>query len=286
MTYWNEIEDSHVRFWGPERYQSYYKIKDEMNVQGYRGDILQSSDILYLGSCDVMSSIPDNNARWPMLLHNNKHLNHPFIALATVGSGLPSMVRRLYSYIQNFGAPKLIYMTVPRFDGHEFVNKSGKCYNVSSRIGSANYCKKVNLIDDEELAVWLAQLAANRRLNNPHNTQYILEERFAFIETLCKAHNMKLKWTFNPSDAGIAVLYRNLPVIEHISDFMKASFVGIPEIKDQLFDRTIGPETHLEIYNKFIGVDSWDFSKISTIAESNFNWMKEKYGIDLIKMEE
>jgi hypothetical protein len=233
-----------------------------------------------------MTNLTDKTQRWSELVHAKLHADQPFIALGTVATGLPTMVRRLYSYIQNFGAPETVYMTVPRFDGYEFVNKSGECYNVSSRVGSANFCHRAELVDDEEHAIWLMQLEANKKLNNIHNVKYILEERFAFIETLCKAHSMKLKWTFNPSDAAIAVLYRNCGIFEDISDFMKDSFVGNPEIKDHVFDRSIGPETHQEIYSKFINNEKWDYTKLCEVAEANFKWSKSRYGSEMIKMED
>jgi hypothetical protein len=286
MTYWNEKDDSHIRFWNTDVYGSYWRIRDQINEEGYRGDKLQPSEVVFLGTCDIMTNLLDGSQRWSELVHNELHKDQPFIVLGTVASGLPSMVRRLYSYIQNFGAPKIVYMTIPRFDGYEFVNKSGKCYNASSRVGSTNFCRKVDLIDDEEHIVWLMQLEVNKRLNNIHNMQYIIEERFAFIETLCKAHNIKLKWTFNPSDAAISVLYKNKQVFENISNFMKDAFVGMPSVKDHVFDRSIGIETHKEIYNKFIYNEKWDYEKLCNIAESNYQWSVEKYGNNLIKMEE
>jgi hypothetical protein len=142
------------------------------------------------------------------------------------------------------------------------------------------------MIDDEEHVIWLMQLEANKKLNNIHNVQYILEERFAFIETICKANSIKLKWTFNPSDAAITVLYRNHRVFEYISNFMKDAFVGNPEVKDHMFDRSIGPETHKEIYNKFIGDEKWNYNKLCEVAEYNFKWLGRQYGNELIKMEE
>jgi hypothetical protein len=286
MTYWNEINDSHIQFWNTEIYESYWRIRDQITDEGYRGDKLQSSEVIFLGTCDIMSNLAVGELRWPCLVHANLHSEQPLIALGTVASGLPTMVRRLYSYIQNFGAPKIIYMTVPRFDGYEFVNKSGKCYNASTRVGSANFCKNAGFIDNDEHITWLMQLETNKKLNNIHNMQYMIEERFAFIETICKAYSIKLKWTFNPSDAAIAVLYRNCSVFENISNFMKDAYVGNPEIKDHAFDRSIGANTHREIYNKFVGNEKWDYDKLCKVAELNFKWSTERYGNELIKMEQ
>ena len=285
MTYWNEINDSHIQFWDTPLYDSYYRIRSQINSQGYRGDVLQSSKVLYLGTCDVMTDLFDGKDRWSALVHTALHPDQPYIALGTVASGLPSMVRRLYAYIQNFGAPKYLYMTVPRFDGYEYVNKSGKCYNVSSRVGSAKFCKSADIVDDDELNTWIMQLNANRGLNNIHNMQYMIEERFAFIETLCKAHNIELKWTFNPSDAAVYVLKNNVSIFENISKFMKDSFVGLPSVKDHVFDRSIGIQTHREVCDKFLNRETWDYDVLCSKAETNYIWLKTWYGDELKSLE-
>jgi len=285
MTYWNEINDSHIHFWDTDLYPSYYRLRDQNNQNGYRGDELQPSEVLYLGTCDIQTNLSNGKDRWSSLHHEQFYPAQPYIALGTVASGLPTMVRRLYSYIQNFNAPKYVYMTIPRFDGYEFVNKSGNCYNASSRVGSAKFCLRAEFVDKDEFNTWVMQLEANRQLNNVHNMQYMIEERFAFIETICKAHNITLKWTFNPSDASIVVLNKNIAVFENISNFMKDSYVGIPIIKDHMFDRSIGVETHKEIFNKFSNPENWDYNRLREQAELNYDWLKNQYGNELIHLE-
>jgi hypothetical protein len=287
MKYWEEDDDSHIRFGDTDLYRVRGSLDGKLSSEGYLCEKLQKSNVLYLGSCDVMSSMTDKDKRWSVLLHKELHADQPFIALGTIGSGFPSMVRRLHSFVKNHGAPKIVYMTIPRFDGYEYVNKSGKCYNVSSRVGSARFSLKTGLVDHIEHNTWQIQLSANRQLNNPNNTQYILEERFSFIELLCRAYNTELKWTFNPSDASIVVLKENLQAFEHISEFMKQSFVGLPVIQDQLPDRSIGFGTHWEIYKKFTtNKESWDYEKFCEVAEKNYSWMKDKYGDSMINAEE
>lgn len=282
MNYWKEVTDSHIQFSNSTAYQTCRSIREDINEQGYAGDILAPSEAVFLGTCDIMSTIPHKEKHWARRVHALKHSNSPFIALGTIGSGLPTMVRRLYSYIENYGAPTYLYMTVPRFDGYEFVNTSGKCYNVSSRRGSAYFSKKNNLVNEAELLTWITQLDANKQLNNPHNTQYMLEERFAFVETLCKYNNIQLKWTFNPTDAATVVLHNNLKAVDKISNYMKETFVGLAQIKDHGRDRSIGPETHSEIYNKFIGHETWNFDILCKQADLNLNWMHSTYSDNLI----
>lgn len=285
MTYWNEINDSHIQFWNTDKYPSYYNVSGEFTDEGYRGDKLQHSKVLFLGTCDIMTNFSDGLQRWSAKLHKHYYSDQPYIALGTVASGLPTMVRRLYSYIQNFGAPEKLFMTIPRFDGYEFVNKSGKCYNASSREGSARFCEKANLVDPHEASAWLTQIEANRQLRNIENNRYMLEERFAFIETLCRLHKIELLWTFNPSDASIVTLYENIDIFKDISPFMKRSFVGLAQVNDHQYDRSIGYQTHHGIYQKFVCADPWDFDSLKYHAADNYNWLVSRYGDDLIKME-
>lgn len=225
----------------------------------------------------MMSEITDTSNHWPRQIHSRLHPRSPLILLGSMAVGLPTMIRRLYAFIETCGAPKYLYMTIPRFDGYEYVNKSGRCYNASSRIASVNFMKRAKLIDEEEAEVWLMQLAANKRLRNPHNDQYILEERFAFLETLCKLHHIQLKWTFNPSDASIVALHSNLGAFKNISDFMKKSFVGLPAVLDNESDRSIGPLTHAAIVRKITAPQEWDFNELSRQAQINYDWLTATY---------
>jgi hypothetical protein len=66
---------------------------------------------------------------------------------------------------------------------------------------------------------------------------------------------------------------------------MKDTFVGIPMVRDHVYDRSIGPDTHAEIYNKFVGNEKWDYNKLCEQAKLNFEWLEKQYGTDLIKNE-
>jgi hypothetical protein len=275
MTYWNEIADTHLPLYKTDRYLEARSIREDVNTEGSVGDLLVSSDVIFVGSCDIMTLVSDKDYHWARKIHKELHSSSPFIALGVTAGGLPTIVRKLYSYIQNFGAPKIVYMTIPRFEGYEYVNKSGKCYNASSSIRTVNFSLNQGIVNEEESATWLAQLEANELIRNQHNNLYILEERFAFIETICKLHNITLRWTFNPSGPAIDALYKNLPAFENISNFMKDSFVGLPKVKDHLIDNSIGAETQLQIYDRFINPTSWDYDMFCKQASLNYEWMKE-----------
>lgn len=283
MAYWDELCDSHIKVWNTPLYKDYWRIKDEINIEGYRCDMLKHSDVIYIGSCDAMSCIMDRTSRWPELLHVKMYADNPLIVLGTVTSGLQTIVRRLYSYIKNFGPPKIVYMTLPRFDNYEFVNKSGICYTASDRIGTAHFCRQANLVNDEEHNTWLAQLDANIELSNSYNIRYLIEERFAFVETLCEKHKITLRWTFNPSDACIDLLHKHVDIFEDISDFMKTAFVGLPTVKDHMLDRSIGPDTNREIFNVFTSPSTWDFEALVNKSKENYAWASMRYGKSIVK---
>jgi len=277
MTYWNEKRDSHLRLGVSSKYKEFPGIKNYINDEGYVGDLLAPSEAVFLGTCDIMSIADSPELHWARRLHSQLHPQSKFVALGTTGSGVPSMVRRLYAYIQNHGAPKNLYMLIPRFDGYEFVNTEGKCYNVSSRFSTPFYCHENDMVNSYDLQTWTQQLYTVRKTNNKNNIRYIVEERFAFIETLCKLHNINLKWSFNLSDMSIRILHQNLDIFENISDFMKNSFVGLAEVKGHnAYDKSMDCNSHTEVYNKFLNPDKWDFNSIVEMTNRNFKFLTYK----------
>jgi len=286
MKYWGEKADTHIRLCDTNVYQGYPCVSGKVNEHGYVDAPLGKSDVLYMGTCDIMSSVPVPEQRWVALLHNKKYSSLPFMTIGSSAAGLPSMVRRLHSYVSNYGAPKKLFLTVARFEGYEYVNKSGKCYNVNSRVGTPQFLKRREMLSDEEFSTWLLQVSNYKRLYNIQNNQYILEERFAFIETLCKAYGIEMQWTFNLSDACIVAMHRNISIFENISSFMKDAFVGLVNIEDDMPDRSMGLKTHNNIFNMFMNPCSWNFKQLAEQAENNFKWLEEKYPGNLIKNED
>ena len=281
MTYWNETSDSHLQFGSTSKYQEFSGINQHINSEGYVGDLLAPSDAVFLGTCEIMSIADSPELHWARQIHNRLHPNSKFIALGSTGTGVPTMIRRLYAYIQNYGAPKNMYMIIPRFDGYEFVNTDNKCYNVSSRFSTPFFCEKNDMISQHDLNVWVQQLQAIKKTNNKNNIRYLVEERFAFIETLCKLHKINLKWSFNLSDMSIRVLYENLSIFENMSDYMKESFVGLAEVKGHNpYDTSMDVQSHIEIYNKFINPDQWDFDKFCKQATINYEFLSYRATID------
>ena len=272
MTYWNEISDTHIKIYKAPPYQACRSIREDINSEGYVGDLLSSSDVIFLGSCDIMSAWYDSEKQWARHMHKTLYSSSPFIALGTKSSSVPTLIRRLYAYIQNFGAPKEVYLTIPRFDSYEYVNDEGVCYTASTNITLANLAFKYNIVTQNDYEKWVGRLNAQKAAQNAHNIQYVIEERFAFLETICKLHDINLHWTFNPTSLSIEVLYENLTCFENISNFMKESFVGLPTIKDMLRDYSIGPKTQMEIVNKFMTPEPWNYSTLCQQARQNYEW--------------
>lgn len=272
MTYWNEIEDTHLPIYKASPYQACRSIRECVNSQGYVGDLLTSSDVIFLGSCDIMSTWYEIDKQWARDIHKTKYSNSPFIALGTKTSSLPSIVRRLYAYITNFGAPKIVYMSLPRFDSYEYVNDEGHVYTASTNKKVADTAIKYDVVSKKSYDKWVARLTAQEFAQNPHNIRYVFEERFAFIETICKLHNIKLQWTINPTLHCIKVLHENISCFEDITDFMKESFVGTPLIKDMTRDLSIGPLTQMGMADKFYNPTGWNYDEIRLTIAQNYEW--------------
>ena len=286
MKYWTETIDSHIRLAETDVYKTYEGLKNGLNKDGYVDDILQPSDVIFMGSCDLMTSMPTPQLRWAKLLHNSKHSTSPFVAIGSSAAGLPTTIRRLHSYIQNYGPAKLLYLSVARIDGLECVNQSGLCYNVNSRIGTPKYLNRRNLLAPREFNAWVAQVDAFKMVNNLHYVQYILEERFSFLELMCKHYNIELKWTINLTDAAIVTIYKNIGAFNAITPFMKESFVGVPLLEDHLPDRSMGEKTHHNVFNMFEHPEKWDYDVFTEKITLNYQWMIEQYGNqNLIKNE-
>lgn len=284
MKYWTELTDSHIRLGETDVYQSRSSISGRINEHGYIDDILQSSDVVFMGTCDIMSSV-DRDRRWISLIHEQKYNKLPLVAIGSPAAGLPTMIRRLNSYIHHYGAPKFLYFSVARFEGYEYVNKSGLCYNVNSRAGTPRYLKKRELLTDEEFETWNIQIEAYKKLYNIENNRYLLEERFMLLELLCKTYNINLRWGFNLSDASIVALYNNLEIFNDISEFMKLSFVGLSEIKDMQPDRSMGVESHYGLFERFNNPIEWNYSNLCNIADLNYQWLYNNFCNELIKNE-
>lgn len=286
MKYWNEKVDQHIRLAETDVYQSYPSLTGRINKNGYIDEELKSSDVIYMGTCDIMSAIPDRNQRWAKLLHDSRTPDAPFITIGSPAAGFPSVIRRLNSYIHHYGPPKTLYLTIARFEGYEYVNKSGKCYNVNSRAGTPRFLKKRNLLTDKEFEVWNLQIDAYKNLYNIENNRYLLEERFVVLELLCKMYKIELRWGFNLSDACIVALHHNIEIFNDISDFMKQSFVGLSRIKGMLPDRSMNSDSHYALFEQFYNPQGeWNYDNLCEISKINYQWLFDRFGHDLIKNE-
>lgn len=284
MTYWYEPIDSHIKFSDADYFQRQSNFQNRINEFGYFDAPLGPTSVLYMGTCDIMSQLPNLKDRWIEKVQLALNPEVPLMSVGSIAAGLASMIRRLHAFIQNNGAPSILRLTVARFDGYEFVNSSGKCYNVNSRIGSPQFLKRRNLLTDEQFNLWEEQVCSFKKLDS-ENVRYVLEERFAFLELMCKAYNISLQWSFNLSDACIVVLHNNIDLFKSITPFMQQAFVGCPELKDNLSDRSMGIETHSELSKLFISPKVFNFDDLKLTANNNYQWLKNKYSIDLIKNE-
>ncbi len=277
LSYWNETNDLHLRLWDAKHYKAYVAVKQEINEEGYRGDKLQPTNALYLGTCDVMSCFLNAKDRWCNILHEiHDDSSDPLIALGSVGVGFPTMIRRLHAFIQNFGTPGTVYMTLPRFDGVEYVNESGQCYNASSRLITAFLAQNSHLVSEQEAAVWIKQLDTAVASNNNHRVRYLLEERFAFLRMMQLVHGFNLRWTFNPTRACLNCLGQYIHEFPVLPNWVFDSFVGYPTEVELLPDDSVAPITHRSIAERFLNPEPCNrdefVSKGMSLVDSMAPW--------------
>jgi len=274
MTYWNEHSDTHIKIGRTPKYLEFNSIGQNLNSDGYIGDNHKQTDVLFLGTCDIMSIAGPIEDHWGMKVCKTLHPTSDYITLGTTGSGVPTMLRRLSSFIQKYGPPKYLYVMIPRFDGYEFVDEQGSCYNVSSRYSTPYFSKKHNLINQSTLKVWNQQLDTVIKTNNKNNIRYLVEEKFFYLETICKCYNINLKWSFNLTDMSIRVLYNNIDIFSNMSEYMKETFVGLaPVVGLNDYDLSMDINSHNEIYKKFVSPEKFDFIKLSNQATANYNFL-------------
>jgi hypothetical protein len=75
MTYWNEVSDTHLKIYKAPPYQACRSIREDINSQGYVGDLLTDSDVVFLGSCDIMSAWYDVEKQWARHIHKTLYSN-------------------------------------------------------------------------------------------------------------------------------------------------------------------------------------------------------------------
>ena len=75
MTYWNETSDLHLQFGPTSKYQEFPAINQHINSEGYVGDLLAPSEVVFLGTCDIMSIADKPELHWARQLHKQLHLD-------------------------------------------------------------------------------------------------------------------------------------------------------------------------------------------------------------------
>jgi hypothetical protein len=227
MRYWQEKTDKHIRLADTDVYKTYPVIARGLNKHGYVDAPLQPTEVLYMGTCDIMSSITDPDRRWCAQFHTALSGNAPLVSIGSSAAGFPTQIRRLLSFVKNYGPPATLMMTVARPDGLEYVNSRGECYNVNSRIGTPQFLNRRGMLLEQDYRDWCTQTSQFQGFQTAQQFRYTLEERFSFLETICLAYNIRLQWTFNLSDAAIVMLHRYLTELECVPPAMK-SWINTP----------------------------------------------------------
>lgn len=257
--YWNKTDSNTISVHDSGLYNNYPHMTPTTS-EGYNCDKLQSSSILFIGSCDLDGPINDTNQSWARLLHAHLGEGCPYIALGKMTAGFMSFPRRILTYCERFGPPKKIYAVVPRPVAIEIPLSNGEIASVSNIRTFPNWLlkhKKVTELEHELLL--LTSSFCRGHLANKYYQLYKFQEISSFIKVLCKLYNIEFYWTVNLSVSAIVYYHKFLKLFLENSDFMNKTFLGVAEAKDFGFDSSMGNFSQHEVFKIFTKPDPNNF---------------------------
>lgn len=274
--FWNSTDSNTLAIYDAGWYNNHPHMTPTI-PEGYNCDPLQSTSILFVGSCDLDGPISDTNKCWARLLH--KHLtdekeNTPYIALGKLTAGFMSLPRRILTFCERYGPPKKIYAVVPRPVAIEMPLPNKQLVSVSDRKIFPNWLFKHKKINQEELNLLLDVSGfCERQLDNENYQIYKFEENSSFVKTICKLYGIKFNWTINLCDSSIHYYSKYLNKFLNNSEFMRETFLGVAEAKDFGFDGAMGDLSQYEVFKILSNPNT---TNIQTMLNHNLN-VVEKY---------
>jgi hypothetical protein len=153
----------------------------------------KNSPILFIGSCDVAGI--KHGKYWHEIYAEKRQLVN-YVKIGQAIQSFSGLMRTVYTYLSNVEEkPKSIYMVVPMTSAEHVIGN--KCYSVNYQKLPVEHLHRLQIIPESSWSVF-------QKLHEAYNLSDCLEERiynfgreFSFLEMMCKAYNIELKWTFN-----------------------------------------------------------------------------------------
>lgn len=270
--YWSNVDSKIMNISDLYRYSEFPHMTPTI-PEGYNSDPFQPTPVMFMGSCDLDGPIKNTNNSWARLLH--AHLVReegkpiPYIALGKVSSGFRAFPRRLLTYCEKYGPPKVLYMGMPRQVNIEIPLSTGQIVGVSNRESYPHWLFNRGKIIKEDLELLLGAVNfCKSQINNDLYQLYLFEETAAFMKIICTYYDIELKWTLNLSAAAIMYYDKFLMQFLEASPFMKRGFVGVATAKDFAFEGSMGDLGHVELCNRFINPDT-DYDRTIQTLKAN-----------------
>lgn len=210
------------------------------------------SEVLCLGSCDISGN--RQVEYWHEIY--SKARNIKCAVIGQPGQSFSAVLRQLYVYLKNAPAPKLLLIVVPITSPEHVLDN--KCYSVTYRPLAVEHYNRMNMIPENVLDRFMALHNAYAASNNLDERIYNFCREFSFLEMMCKAYNIQLKWTLNITRSA-EDHYKEKDKFLDAHDFAKSTYLQTS--KCMSYDRTYlcpTAEAHFILANTFMKETSND----------------------------
>jgi hypothetical protein len=232
--FWNTTNDNTVDM----SIGRYYTGVDNMKAstpEGYRCDPLDKSPVVFLGSCDMSGPIIDPEQVWAKVIYNKLSQIYepfPYIALSRIHSGTDALTRRLNAYCVKYGAPKKIFVVLPRPVCLE-IPVRGTLVNVTERPNYVDYLLKINRITPSEHTMCMKAVEFSRSQQDSVEYQtYQFERIGTMLRLLCRNYDIEMRWTPNLSATAVDYYARWMDVFLRQMSFMADTCAGVGVLRD------------------------------------------------------
>jgi hypothetical protein len=185
--------------------------------------VVLNSQILFAGSCDI------NGVRhgeyWHEIYCKSLGLPHAdYTLLGDAVNMLPSLLRKIYVYLKTCDVPPAQILLVAPVSVPEHII-GGKCYSISHRPRPLDFLYRLGAVPARLIPkVSILQQAYNVSFSREQEVYNFCRD-FSFLEMMCSAYHITLKWT--PNRTGNASLfYKSIDDLLDAHSFAKSTFIG------------------------------------------------------------
>lgn len=276
--FWDTPKDNTVDVADTKWYGKFENIH-ATTPEGYHCDTLQPTPVLFLGSCDVNGPVPDPSLVWSKVMHTEIVRSRgafPYISMGRMHTACQALVRRFNGFCEVYGPPKEVFIVMPRPVCLE-VPIRGQLINVAERSRYVNFLIRSNKITNDERQILMKAVHFNRsQKDNPDYQLYIFEQVATTLKLLCKAYDIKLRWTVNLAAPATVYYAQWLELFLTNNQFMRDTFVGVAKIGNFTPDGCAGALTQHNLAMKLLADQRFDLDESLSVARGNVEILREQ----------